>query len=293
MDRFIQQVVDGLSSGSIYAALALALVLVYRASGVVNFAQGEMGMLGAFAAWQLNSWGLPVWVAIPVAAAIAFVGGGALYWGAIRPVATASPLTVVIITIGLLLVFNNGAAWVWGASIKEFPTVLPDRSWSVGGAAVTAHSIGVVVCLVVVVVGLRVLFNHTKIGLAMRAATDNAESSRLSAIPVTRVFVLAWALAAALGTLAGCLIAPRLFLEPNMMLGVQIYALAGATLGGFASPGGAILGGLAIGVGENLAGSYIGFIGADLKIGVALAAIFVVLLIRPAGLFGLDRVVRA
>ncbi|HEX2850193.1 MAG TPA: branched-chain amino acid ABC transporter permease [Acidimicrobiales bacterium] len=292
MAHFVQQVLDGLASGAIYASLALALVLIFRSTHIVNFAQGEMAMFATFIAWQLFTWGVPVWAAIAATLVVAFLGGMAVERMVIRPVEGSSELTIVIVTLGLLLVFNQGAGWIWDFIIKQFPNPFPAHVFDVGGVRTTAHTAGVVAVLLLIVLGLWALFQHTKIGLAMRAAAENPESSRLVGIRVGRMMMLGWGLAAALGALAGCLVAPRLFLEPNMMFSVTIYAFAAATLGGFDSPGGAVLGGLIVGVTENLAGTYIPFIHQDLKILVPLLVIVAVLLVRPNGLFGHREVVR-
>lgn len=292
MERFLQQFVDGLGSGAIYASLALALVLIFRSTGIVNFAQGEMAMFSTYIAWQFHAWGVPVWGAIAITVAVSFVGGGLVYQAAIRPVESASPLTLVIVTLGLLVAFNSAAGWIWTFLIKDFPSTFPGGGVEFAGARFGYHALGTLGVLVGVVIALAFLFQKTKIGLAMRAAASNPESSRLVGIRVGRMLMLGWALAAALGAIAGVLVAPKLFLEPNMMLGVQIYAFAAATLGGFDSPVGAVVGGLIVGVAENLAGSYVDFIGSELKLVVALAIIFAVLLVKPAGLFGKPQVAR-
>ena len=292
MANFIQQVVDGLASGAIYAALALALVLIFRSTSLVNFAQGEMAMFSTFIAWALTQRGVPIWVAIAITLVLSFVGGLVIQQVAIRPVQGASPLTVVIVTLGLFVGFNALAGFIWEYTIKEFPSPFPEGGFAAGGVRFSWEAIGTLAVLMVVVAALYVLFQRTKVGLAMRAAASNAESSRLVGIKVTQMLLLGWGLAALLGALAGSLVANRLFLEPNMMLGVQIYAFAAATLGGFDSPVGAVVGGLIVGVTENLAGAYIKFIGADLKIVVALVLIFGVLLVKPSGLFGKRVVVR-
>jgi branched-chain amino acid transport system permease protein len=292
LEQLLQQIVLGVAYGAIYASLALALVLIYRSTHIVNFAQGEMAMFSTFVAWQLLQWGASIVVAILGTLALSFVAGLVIERIVIRPVEQASVLTVVIVTLGLLLVFNQGAGWVWDFLVKSFPSAFPSGRVEVSGVRLPYHSIGVVAVLAVTVTFLYVLFQYTKIGLGMRAAASNAESSRLVGIRVGRTMMLGWGLAAMLGALAGVMIAPALFLEPNMMFGVQIYAFAAATLGGFDSPVGAVVGGVIVGVTENLAGTYVDWIGSDLKIGVPLLIIFGVLLVRPTGLFGKQVVAR-
>ena len=293
MTEFVQLVVDGIADGSIYGAVALSLVLIYRTTGIVNFAQGEMAMFSTFVAWGLIEAGLPLVVALALTLVLSFVGGMVIERVIIRPVEGGEPLVLVIVTLGLLILFNSGAGWIWGFSNRSFPSLFGNDSVDVAGVRIDVESLGIV-AVMLTVVGLVFLFTQrTKLGLAMRAVAMNPESSRLSGIPVGRTLMVGWGLAALVGALAGALIAPRLFLDVNFMGGVLIYAFAAATLGGFDSPIGAVVGGWIIGVAETLAGNYVDFIGADLKILVPLAIILVVLLIRPSGLFGSSEVARA
>jgi branched-chain amino acid transport system permease protein len=293
MERFLQVVVDGIADGSIYATLALALVLIFRSTGVVNFAQGEMAMFSTFVAWGLAQAGAPLWVALPVAFAVSFVGGMIVERVLIRPVEGGNPLSLVIVTLGLFIVVNAAAGWIWGFTLRDFPRIFPGGTAEVAGISLPVESLGIVAVLLVVVAVLWLLFQRTSIGLSMRAAAQNPSSARLVGIPVGRMLMLGWGLAALLGAVAGVLVAPRLFLDTNLMSGVLVYSFAGAALGGFDSPLGAVVGSWIIGVTEALAGTYIDVIGSDLKVLVPLAIIFVVLLVRPAGLFGSPEVTRA
>jgi branched-chain amino acid transport system permease protein len=286
MSLFLQQTVNGVAIGSIYASLALALVLIYRSTNIVNFAQGEMAMFSTFVAWQLNQYGWPIWAAIAATLVVSFIGGVIVERTVIRPVENAPVLTAVIVTLGLLLVFNQGAGWIWDFLVKRFPNPFPSGSMRVNDVRLSFTALGIVAVLLVTVGLLYALLQFTKVGLAMRAAAENPESSRLVGINVGRMLMLGWGLAAMLGALSGVMVAPSLFLEPNMMLGVMIYAFAAATLGGFDSPFGAVIGGIVVGVAENLAGTYVDFIGSDLKVAVPLAVIFIVLMVKPTGLFG-------
>jgi branched-chain amino acid transport system permease protein len=292
MTLFFQQLVSGLATGAIYASLALALVLIYRSTHIVNFAQGEMAMFSAFIAWQFTQWGWPVWGAIGVTLVVSFLGGCAIERVVIRPVEGKSVLAVVIVTLGLLLILNQAAGWIWDFIVKAFPSPFPPGSFDIGEVRISYYDIGVIAVVMASVTALFLLFQRTKIGLAMRAAAANPESSRLVGINVGRMLMLGWGLAAVLGAISGVLVAPELFLQPNMMISVQIYAFAAATLGGFDSPVGAVVGGLVVGVAENLAGTYIGWIGSDLKIAVPLVIIFAVLMVKPTGLFGRQVVAR-
>jgi branched-chain amino acid transport system permease protein len=286
MDVFLQQVVSGLATGSIYAALALALVMIYEATDVVNFAQGEMATFATYVAWSLINAGVPYWGAFFLTLAIAFSGGLVIQRVVIRPVANAPILAVVIVTIGLGVVFNAVAGWLFSYVQKPFPSPFPKEPVRVGGVVFGAHDLGQIGVTLLVLLCIWLFFRFTPLGLAMRASAQNPLSSRLVGIRVGWMLALGWALASLFGAVAGMMVAPVLFLDPNMMAGVQIYAFAAATLGGFTSPLGAVVGGLIVGVLENLVGTYVGFIGTELKFTVALALIIGVLLVKPAGLFG-------
>lgn len=292
MSLLIQQTVGGIAIGAIYASLALAIVLIHRSTGVVNIAQGEMAMFSTYVAWQFTVWGWPVWGAILAAVALSLLGGMLIERVVIRPVEGASVLTVLIVAVGLLLIFNQAAGWVWGFLVRDFPSPFPSGVWMVGDVRLSAATLGILAVLVASMGLLYLLFQYTKIGLAMRAVATNPESAQLAGIRVGRVLMLGWGLAAALGALSGVMVAPQLFLTPNLMFTIMIYGLAAATLGGLDSPGGAVLGGLIVGVSENLAGTYIEFIGSDLKVLVPLLIIVMVLMVKPTGLFGTREVAR-
>ncbi len=286
MDIFLQQVVSGLATGGIYGSLALALVMIYQATDVVNFAQGEMAMFSTYLAWSMLNAGLPYWVAFLATLAIAFAGGLLIERVVIRPVESAPVLAIVIVCIGLLVILNSLAGWIYSYIQKPFPSPFPDEPIRIGAVVFGAHDLGAIGVTLVVLVCLYLFFRYTPLGLAMRAAAQNPVSSRLCGVRVGWMLALGWGLAALVGAVAGMMIAPKVFLDPNMMSGILIYAFASATLGGFTSPGGAVLGGLLVGVIENLVGTYVRFIGTELKLTVALALILVVLLVRPSGLFG-------
>ena len=286
MDTFIQQVVSGLATGGIYGSVALALVMIYQATDVVNYAQGEMAMFSTYLAWTLLNAGLPYWVAFLATLAIAFVGGVLIERVVIRPVENAPILTIVIVCIGLLVIFNSLAGWIYTYVQKPFPSPFPARPFRIGNIVFGAHDLGAIGVTLVVLAALYAFFRFTPLGLAMRAAAQNPASSRLVGIRVGWMLALGWGLAALVGAVAGMMVAPVVFLDPNMMAGILIYAFASATLGGFTSPGGAVLGGFIVGIIENLVGTYVKFIGTELKLTVALGLILVVLLVKPSGLFG-------
>jgi len=281
-----QQIVSGLATGSIFASLALALVLIYRAMGIINFAQGEMAMFSTFIAWQLAQMGMPLWLAFAATVVISFGGGVLLQRIVIRPVERADQLTIVIVTLGLFIAFNGLAGLFWGYIVKSFPTPFPTTPLQIGGVAFSAQDIGVIVVSVVTLALISVFFQKTKLGLAMRAAALYPEQSRVLGIRVGWMLALGWGLAAAVGAISGIMIAPIVFLDPNMMQSVLVYAFAAAVLGGIESPVGAVVGGLVLGVAINLLGTYVEWIGNELRLAAALAIIVIVLVVRPAGLFG-------
>jgi branched-chain amino acid transport system permease protein len=286
MAEFVQQVVSGLASGAVYASLALALVLIFRSTHVVNFAQGEMAMFTTYIAWELMHRGMSYWPAFALTLVIAFVGGVAVERILIRPVEQASPIAIVIVTIGLLIAINGLAGWIWGADVKAFPSPFPNKAYDVAGVAVSSEDIGTFGVCIGTVVLLWAFFNFTTLGLAMRAVAINPMASRLMGVRVGWMLALGWGLAAVLGAIAGMMTAPSVFLDPTMMLTVLIYAFAAAVLGGINSPVGAVVGGLLLGVIVNLLGRYVDILGSELRLPSALFVLLVVLLIRPQGLFG-------
>lgn len=293
MADFLQQVVAGLASGGIYGALALALVLIHRATGVINFAQGEMAAFSTYVLWTLTTnHGWPYWPAFAFTIAASFVGGVVIHQTVIRPVERGSVLRVVIVTIGLLLLLNGAMTWIWTGEVRAVESPFPTRTVDLGGVAISVQDLGTIGVTVGAVLVLWAFFRFTKIGLAMRAAAVNPEEARLVGVRVTWMLGLGWGLAAVLGAVAGFLTAPSVFLDPSMMQAVLIYAFAAAVLGGIDSPAGAVVGGLLLGVGLNLLGAYVDFVGADLRLPAALLVILVVLLLRPSGLFGRPEVRR-
>jgi branched-chain amino acid transport system permease protein len=290
--NFFQQVVSGLASGGIYGALALALVLIHRATGVINFAQGEMATFSTYVLWTLTqNHGWPYWPALAVTLAVSFAGGFGVHQLVVRPVERGSVLRVVIVTIGLLLLINGAMTWLWSGEVRSVHSPFPTRTIDMAGVAISIQDLGTIGVSVGVVILLGLFFRFTKVGLALRAAATNPAEARLVGVRVPLMLGVGWGLATMLGAIAGALTAPTVFLDPNMMQAVLIYAFAAAVLGGIDSPVGAVVGGLLLGVGLNLLGTYVDFVGADLRLPAALAVILGVLLFRPAGLFG-HRVVK-
>lgn len=292
MGTFIQLVIDGLSTGSIYAALALAIVLVNQATGLINFAQGGMAVLSAYVAWQLTAWNVPLILAILISIAVSFVIGAIVERFLIRKFEGGDPDTAVVVTIGLLTLITGICAWIWTYNNKLFPSLFPLGTVNIAGAVISVRSLGTILVIVAIMVLLQLLFLGTKLGLALRAVAINPQSAAFSGMPVGRLLMVGWGLAAGLGAVAGALVAPQLTLTPNMMDGALVYALAAVIIGGLTSPIGVVIAAWLIGVLENLAAVYVPFIGHDLKIAVPFIMIFIVLIVRPQGLFGRKAVVR-
>lgn len=283
---------NGVGSGAIYASLGLALVLIYRTTNIANFAQGEMATFSAFLAWQLNNWGLPLAWAILGAVLLSIVLGAVVYVAVVRPVQYKDELTIIIVTLGLFLAFNSASGAIWGFLQKPLPSPFPDQAWTIGSLRIGAELVGIVFVLMAIVAGLFLLFQRTRLGMALRAAASNAESAQLVGIPFTRMMTVGWGMAAALGAVSGVLVAPRLTLDPNMMGTVIIYAFAAAVVGGLTSYLGAVVGGVVVGVSQSLSTAFLPSLGSDLQIIVPLLLIVVVLIAKPEGLFGKAVVVR-
>lgn len=295
MDLLIARIVDGFNNGVIYGFLALALVCVYRGTSHLNLAQGEMAMFSAFIAYALNAAGLPVPLAILGTVMIAFVAGGVIERVLIRPLGHDADYSILLVTIGLFLMLNAGAGVIWGGDPLAFPAAVPsapDDYVDFFGTRLRYQQLLILGVLLLVLAALFVLFKYTRLGLAMRATASNPVTARLLGIRVNQINSLGWMLAAGVGALIGALVSPSTTLTTGMMFNFLIYAAAAATLGGFDSPGGAVLAGILLGLAENLIGSYVGFVGSDLKQAVALVILLAVLMVRPTGLFGTKKVER-
>ena len=285
MELFLQQTFSGLAFGGVYACMALAVVMIYQATDHLNFAQGEMAMFSTYVAYTLLTWGVPYWWTFLLAMTISFLGGVFIERVIVRPVEGTSVLNEVIVFIGLLTIFNSLAGWIWEYTIKPFPSPFPKEPLF-GNNFVGTHDLGVIGVTLLVLCAVFLFFRFTPIGLAMRAAAQDPASARLVGIRVGWMLALGWGLAAAIGAVAGIMVAPIVFLEPNMMGSILLYGFAGALLGGITNPAGAVFGGFAVGVLETLVGGYVPFIGSELKLSFALVLIITVLVFRPSGLFG-------
>lgn len=285
MDLFFNQILAGISTGAIYACMALAVVMIYQAIDHLNFAQGEMATFSTFVSWQLMQWGLSYWAAFAISLVFAFVGGLALERVLFRPLAKAPILTNVAGFIALFAIINSSTGLIWDFTIKQYPTPFGSAPF-LGSQLISTHQAGMIGVTLVLLLALYFFFQYTRIGLAMRAAAALPESARLVGINTGWMVSLGWGMASAIGAVGGMLIAPVVFLEPNMMVGVLLYGFAAAVLGGLTSPLGAVVGGFLVGIMENLAGTYIPGIGNELKLPIALFVIVAVLVVKPAGLFG-------
>jgi branched-chain amino acid transport system permease protein len=294
-DLFFQRVVDGLSNGFIYSAMALALVLIFKATGVVNFAQGEMAMMGAFGAYAIaNHFNISGWIAVLIAMVLSAIGAAIIELTLIRPFDPSNHLAIVIVTLALFLILDAIAGVIWAFDGRAFPNMFPGRNqgFELLGAQIEWADLLTWVTILAAVGLVTLLLKKTKTGLAFRSVSSSLESSRLLGINIGRTMQFGWALSAAVGTLAGSLVARTTLIEPTYMGRVLIYSFAAATLGGLDSLGGAVLGGIIIGLVQTMGGGYINAIGSELSSAVALLVIVIVLLIKPSGLFGSKRVER-
>jgi branched-chain amino acid transport system permease protein len=289
MQALLHQILSGLANGAIYASVALALVMIFKATHHVNFAQGELAMFSTYVALTLINAGMPYWVAFALTVVFSFIAGVGIERLVMRRLRNMPVLSAVIVFIGLLVFLNGVAGWEFTYTIKAFPSPFDAHAWY-GSTYLSPHEVGMMAVTLFVLGIVFVFFRFTRLGLAMRAAAENPQSSRLVGIRVGSMLALGWGLASALGAVAGMMAAPIIFLEPNMMGGVILYGFAAALLGGIDNPWGAPIGGFIVGVLENLAGAYV--VGTHLKMTLALFVIVAVLVFKPSGLFGRTVVVR-
>ena len=311
MELLLQQVMTGLATGSVYGLVALAIVLIYRSTDVINFAQGQMAMFTTFFAWMRLDGSvlghhihpMQFWIAFTLTLVFASIMGALLERIVIRPVEGRPILTIVIVTLGLFAIFENLATWSWGGIPKAFPpppeihvsgiTFFGDGALDIGPTVISYHDLTIMLVAVGIMIALYAFFQYTPVGLAMRGTAQNSVAARLMGIRVGNMLTLGWALSALVGAVGGMLIAPLVLLQPPMMMGVLLYAFAAAVLGGMDSAPGAVVGGLILGIVENLVGTYtakeyihVDWFGPELKLTAALLVIVLVLLVRPTGLFG-------
>lgn len=296
LQLLLARIFDGLANGATYAMVALALVIIFKATTLINFAQGELAMFGAFLAYTAwFNWGVPMWGAVAIAVVLSAIGAAVVERVLIRPFDPADHLPLVIITLGLFLAVNSMAGLIWRLDPLRFPELFPSGNaieW--GTARLSWYTVFTVGTIIVVLTGLTVLLNRTKVGLAFRAVSSNLESSELVGIRVGPTLQFGWALAAGVGTLAACVFAanPVLLLEPSIMLRVLIFSSAAAALGGLDSLWGALAGGIIVGLVQSVVVQYLPFIPSQMSLAAAAVVLIAVLVFRPAGLFGTARVQR-
>jgi branched-chain amino acid transport system permease protein len=280
----LQLIISGLALGSIYALIGLSLVLIHKATDVVNFAQGEMAMFATFLSFALLSKvGLPLILVVLLSFPIGAALGAIVERVFIQPISRDPPVNILIVTIGLWIIFNNLAGWIWGYDPYKFPSLFPEQPIEIWGARVSPNSLGIIAVALLLMTALYLFFEHTREGTAMRAASMNRRAARLMGIRVSRVWLLSWALAGGISSIAGVLIAPVTFLDFEMMVAVLLKGFAGAILGGFNSLPGAVVGGFAVGLLEVLFGS---LVSSTFKDNFAFVIIILVLMLRPNGIFG-------
>lgn len=297
MELFLERLISGLTNGSIYALLALALVVVFRGTGTLNFAQGELALFTTFVAWWLTTQSLPIWFAIAAALGVGFLMGALIERLLIRPVAKRNDMAVLIVALGLFTGLNSLAGLLWGSETKIMPSPFPNGEndfISIGGARLYGDALGVWGALIVLMGLMTLLFRFTKVGLHMRAVADNATSATLAGVRTSRILAIGWGLSGAIGALAGVLVTPLApqQLSLTTMFSIFIAASAAALFGGLDSLVGAVVGGLVIGVLEAMLTGYVSVIGGSLQQTSALLIIVVILFVKPTGLFGTTKLVR-
>lgn len=284
---FAQLTVAGVATGVVYGSLALALVLIYRATEVINFAQGEMAMACVYIAYQLMLWGLSYWLAFFLTLGIAFVFGVVTHQAVIRPVQHRSVIAVVIVTVGLFILIDGLVEWKWSANQRFMQAPFGNKIYHLGSVPIARQDVGTIVITLVSMFALWAFFRLTKIGLGMRAAALRPAAARLVGVRINALLAVGWGMAALLGAVAGLMTEPSQYvLQPTLMQPVLLYAFAAAVLGGLESPAGAVVGGIALGIFLNLVGQYWHFVNSVLQLPVAFAALLIILVIKPTGLFG-------
>ncbi|HYB18879.1 MAG TPA: branched-chain amino acid ABC transporter permease [Streptosporangiaceae bacterium] len=288
MAEFLQLTLSGISFGMVYAAIALSLVLIWRGTRVLNYAQGGMAMFTTFIAIEVIYRTHNYWAGFVVALAAGLVLGAICELTVIRPTLSRPPLNAVIVTIGLLILLEGLAGILFGGQFRSFPAAFSITGLKVGGTAlgVSRFDVFVVAAVLATTLVLAVVFKYTSAGLRMRATAFNATIAQLSGIRVARVLTVGWALAGLLGALAGVLVSPSTFLYPNSMDIIFVYGFTAAVIGGLDSPAGAVVGGLLLGLALSYVGGYVGgSVGSELTSLVAFGILIAVLMIRPDGLF--------
>lgn len=286
MIAFLEQIISGISSGSIYASIALALVVTYKSTRVINFAQGAMATLTVYVAYVLIEKGFSYWVSGSIAIVVSMITGALSKFLFENPTKDLPPISKVILALGLLIIYEGLLGWVFTYDMKEFPSPFTFAPLTLGKLVIPSHDLGIIAVTGVIFTLVFLFFQFTNLGLVMRAVAYDQDISGLLGIRVQWMLAMGWGLAAAFGGIAGLFVAPSIYVSPHMMRSVLVYSVAAAIFGGLESPLGALIGGIFIGIVENLAGTYLPFVGPSLKLSVALLIIVICLLFRPDGIFG-------
>ncbi|HEY5985701.1 MAG TPA: branched-chain amino acid ABC transporter permease [Streptosporangiaceae bacterium] len=284
MEEFLQFTLSGVSFGMIYAAIALSLVLIWRGTRILNYAQGGMAMLTSYLAFTVSRQTGNYWLGLAVALAAGLVLGAVIERTVIRPTEDKAPLNAVIVTIGMLIFLEGLAGIIYGGQYRSFPPGFSINTWHVGAVplGVSSNDVFIAASVLGAAVALALIFNYTPTGLRLRATAFNAVVARLLGVRVGRVLTLGWAIAGLVGALAGVLVTPQTFLYPNSMDSIFVLGFTAAVIGGLDSPVGAVAGGLVLGVLLNYVGGYLGSALVPL---FGLGALVLILMVRPSGLF--------
>jgi len=276
-----QMIISGIALGAIYGLVALGIVLVHKATGILNFAHGEMVMVTTFVALSLLGFGLPYWLAVLLTLAFAAVFGLAVETVLVRKLIGAPLLSTALVCLGLFLILGDVAVWIWGKDPHMFPSPFSEKPFIFGDVIISPADIGPIVVCGILSLGLFLFFRLTKIGVAMQATMDNQTAARLMGIPIKRMFALSWMLATVVAAIAGLLIAPIIFLHFTFMQSILHFAFAAAVLGGINSLHGAMIGGVILGIVTNLVGVYLS---SELKEAMPFLIMLLILIVRPEGL---------
>ncbi|MCE5212791.1 MAG: branched-chain amino acid ABC transporter permease [Deltaproteobacteria bacterium] len=281
---FEMLLIEGLAIGACYGLFGVAVAIIYKTSDVINFAQGEMGMVATFVAYHiLTVYNVPFWIAFPATMVFAILLGMAIEFCFLRPAKDPTVLGLLIITLGAEMLLMGLAGWKWGAEQKDFPFLLSvTKTHEIApDLAINEWTIGVFTLTIIIMVSLFLFFRYSKLGIAMRATQQNVNAAKIMGIKVERVFSITWAMSSLIGAIAAMFFAARSVLDPNFMMEPFMRAFAAAVLGGLTSIPGVVIGGLIMGIIEN----FFGYAWPEWKPIVAFVVIILIITVRPSGLF--------